>query len=794
LLQFSSGELPASAAAALREHVLSCDACGQILASFKGSTLSVAVNAMGQPIPVGVDETPNPTSPTLSLAAFTYLLPPEQPGEIGRLGPYRILKVLGEGGMGVVFQAHDPVLERLVALKVMKPDGATEVSRQRFLQEGKVAAKLQHDHIVTIYQVGEDRGVPYLAMQFLEGEALDRRLKRDGKLPIREVLRIGREVAAGLAAAHARNLIHRDIKPANIWLESQPNGMSRVKILDFGLARAVNDNATHLTRTGVIMGTPDYMAPEQARGQVLDPRCDIFSLGCVMYHMATGKKPFHGEDVMATLLALATEDPIPLRQHNPDVPWELEDRVKAMMAKNPGDRPASATAVVEELTHLEENVENLSKSPVAAPRQVAPPPAPGGAPRVRKTPRRTVNPGAASIDDLLRGPAPNKKTEKVPLPPLPKPADSGSTTAPLGSHGLSGWSGEQGAPPDRPASPLANPPATPRRPSGSPLQPDDDPTSPLSKSKVALSRPMAPVPTEPPASQTLACPKCGSKRFKGGPMGWCQACGYSPNVTNAIEPKMKEALEKRREERSLAWLTIVLLGAFLVVIATFLTGQLIRANTHEWKIWVWFQFTAGTGSFMLSILWTYVLIRNYNDDQSFLPIFCKPIYFMQLTWQLHYRTRHAICLGIWGIVMTVAIFVVVGDPYYWLYGGRMQARVPTYKIALEKAIPKPINEAQVGTFTVIGFRLENGAMTSVLLAAKKDGRYVYMGTSSRVADTASTEGITTTLIDLLRADSVVPGLNMGNVKWVEPKVSCEVQYTSRTEQGLLIDPVVLSWK
>src|SRR5262249_31942696 len=154
----------------------------------------------------------------------------------------------------------------------------------------------------------------------------------------------------------------------------------------------------------------------------------------------------------------------------------LEDRVMAMMAKNPGDRPASATAVVEELAHLEENVENLSKSRVAAPRQVAPPPAPGGAPRVRRTPRRTVNPGAASIDDLLRGPAPHKKTEKVPLPPRPKPADSGSPPAPLGSHG------EQGAPPARPASPLANPPATPRRPSGSPLQPDDDPTSPLSKS------------------------------------------------------------------------------------------------------------------------------------------------------------------------------------------------------------------------------------------------------------------------------------------------------------------------
>jgi serine/threonine protein kinase len=163
------------------------------------------------------------TDGALSPDELTDLLAPAQgPGEIGRLGPYRVLEVVGRGGMGVVFRAEDPSLERVVALKAMLPTlAARPHAKKRFLREAKIAASIKHDHIVTIYQVGEDRGAPFLAMEFLQGEPLDRRLKREGKLPVREVLRIGREVAAGLAAAHEQNLIHRDIKPANIWLESR---------------------------------------------------------------------------------------------------------------------------------------------------------------------------------------------------------------------------------------------------------------------------------------------------------------------------------------------------------------------------------------------------------------------------------------------------------------------------------------------------------------------------------------------------------------------------------------------
>src|SRR5439155_2301481 len=200
------------------------------------------------------------------------------PDELGRLGPYRVLKVLGAGAMGVVFQAEDPDLQRLVALKVMRPSLATSAEfHRRFLREARLAAAIDHEHIVTVYQVGEDRGVPYLAMKMLQGETLEDRLERPpGRMPLPEVLRVGREIAEGLAAAHERGLVHRDIKPANIWLEGKK---LRVKVLDFGLARLATDSgsaADHddgpLTHEGAIIGTPSYMSPEQGRGASVDAR------------------------------------------------------------------------------------------------------------------------------------------------------------------------------------------------------------------------------------------------------------------------------------------------------------------------------------------------------------------------------------------------------------------------------------------------------------------------------------------------------------------------------------------
>jgi WD40 repeat protein/serine/threonine protein kinase len=262
------------------------------------------------------------------------------------LGPYHIRRVLGSGGMGVVYLAEDTLLKRQVALKVLRPSLAANPSaRARFLREARAAAALEHDHIVTIHQVGEADGVPFLVMPLLRGETLEDRLKREKSLAPAEAQRIGREVAAALVAAHEHGLIHRDVKPGNIWLEA---GSGRVKLLDFGLARAATEE-THLTQTGLIVGTPAYMAPEQARGEALDGRSDLFSLGCVLYRALTGQPAFAGSNSLAILTALATHDPPPVRKLAPAVPPALGDLVMKLLAKEPANRCPSAQAVLDAL-------------------------------------------------------------------------------------------------------------------------------------------------------------------------------------------------------------------------------------------------------------------------------------------------------------------------------------------------------------------------------------------------------------------------------------------------------------
>jgi hypothetical protein len=196
--------------------------------------------------------------------------------------------------------------------------------------------------------VGEDRDVPFLAMQFLEGKSLEARLVQERKLPVAEVLRIGREVALALAAAHQRGLIHRDIKPANIWLEA---GTKRAKVLDFGLARVAREGG-QLTEPGAIIGTPAYMAPEQAQGKVLDGRCDLFSLGCVLYRMATGQPAFRGTDILSTLAALVTKTPPPPRELEPSLPPALSGLIVALLTKEPDRRPSSAETVARALESI----------------------------------------------------------------------------------------------------------------------------------------------------------------------------------------------------------------------------------------------------------------------------------------------------------------------------------------------------------------------------------------------------------------------------------------------------------
>jgi serine/threonine protein kinase len=276
--------------------------------------------------------------------------PPEKPGEVGKLGRYRVLKKIGRGGMGAVYLAFDTVLSRRIALKVMLTHHVADAeSRERFLREARAAAMVKSDHIVTIFDVDEIRGVPFIAMEYLLGYPLDQYLRVTGELPLAQVLRVGRETALGLVAAHDLGLVHRDIKPGNIWLEA-PHG--RVKLLDFGLARAQNDD-TQLTTSGIVVGTPAFMSPEQARGHKLDGRSDLFSLGVMLYRVATGKMPFDGPTTMAILTALAVDTPTSVRKLNANVPEELEAIINKLLAKAPADRYRTAWEVVEALRAAE---------------------------------------------------------------------------------------------------------------------------------------------------------------------------------------------------------------------------------------------------------------------------------------------------------------------------------------------------------------------------------------------------------------------------------------------------------
>jgi serine/threonine protein kinase/formylglycine-generating enzyme required for sulfatase activity len=272
--------------------------------------------------------------------------PPAADGEVGTLGPYRVVKELGKGAMGAVYLATDTRLNRKLALKVMLPEFAADAAaKERFLREARAVAQITQDNVVTVYEADERDGVPYIAMQLLQGYPLDDFLKKKGSPALHHCVRIVIEAARGLAAAHALGLVHRDIKPANLWLEA-PNG--RVKVLDFGIAKPMGTDS-ELTKSGAVVGTPAYMSPEQARGLKVDHRTDLFSLGGVLYRLCTGRNPFGGEHFMAVLAAVLTDEPTPVRELNPNVSEPLARFIHQLLAKKPEDRPQSANEVARSL-------------------------------------------------------------------------------------------------------------------------------------------------------------------------------------------------------------------------------------------------------------------------------------------------------------------------------------------------------------------------------------------------------------------------------------------------------------
>ncbi len=269
-----------------------------------------------------------------------------------------MLKVLGRGGMGFVFLAEDLKLRRRVALKVMRPAEARKKgAKDRFLREARAAAAVEHDNVVTIHQVGEDRGIPFIAMPLLQGESLRSVLARETKLPQERVLAIAVQVAAGLHAAHQTGMIHRDIKPDNLWIDS---AKERVKILDFGLVREL-DNEDGLTIHGTVLGTPSYMSPEQAAGETVDHRSDLFSLGAVLYQMLSGKSPYAGSNLTSTLINVTRAQPQPLNSLVSGLDDELLQLIEKLNSRDPNDRPESAADVVATLKRIETRLSRQSE-------------------------------------------------------------------------------------------------------------------------------------------------------------------------------------------------------------------------------------------------------------------------------------------------------------------------------------------------------------------------------------------------------------------------------------------------
>lgn len=333
------------------------DAAGQFLER-------PAVEQIGGTTPAGQLRFSQPGAKTVvsDVSGLEFLEPATRTDSVGRLGHYHVLEVVGQGGMGTVFKAFDEQLHRIVAIKVISGELAAHApARRRFIREARTAAAVAHEHVVTIHAVNEEHRPPFIVMQYVEGCSLQEKLDRQGPPSLPEILRIGYQIAAGLAAAHKQGLVHRDVKPANILLE---NGVERVKLTDFGLAR-IADDASH-TQSGVIAGTPQYMSPEQAEGLTVDHRSDLFSLGSVLYVLCTGHAPFRATTTMAVLKRVCEDDPRPMREINPDIPEWLCAIVGRLMAKDPQDRYQTAEEVARLLSEHLAHQQGLAPAPVSA--------------------------------------------------------------------------------------------------------------------------------------------------------------------------------------------------------------------------------------------------------------------------------------------------------------------------------------------------------------------------------------------------------------------------------------------
>ncbi len=348
----------------IADHVESCARCQQRLLDLSSDehllrevreTLSAMGEtepyraAVGSSVVVSIDAgSSDEMAAECEPVSLDFLSPAGHPEMLGRIGRYDVERMIGSGGMGIVLKGFDTELHRVVAIKVLKSHLAHNgAARRRFAREAQSAAAVVHEHVIPIYDVQSDGEMPFLVMQYVPGQSLQARVDERGPLDPKEILRIARQAASGLAAAHAQGLVHRDVKPANILMEES---VERTLISDFGLARTVDD-AT-LTRTGIVAGTPHYMSPEQASGQSVDHRSDLFSLGSVIYFMCTGRPPFRAEHALAILHRICHDPHRPVDEVNADVPAELAEVVDRLLAKAPADRFRNAQELEQRLESI----------------------------------------------------------------------------------------------------------------------------------------------------------------------------------------------------------------------------------------------------------------------------------------------------------------------------------------------------------------------------------------------------------------------------------------------------------
>jgi len=348
----------------LSVHLSTCNSCQSELEKLAGrpdawARVGTALKTANSPSLSRIDFEHSVEPGSATDFVVEWLEPSTAADSVGRLGDIEIQEVIGHGGMGVVLKGYQPELKRLVAIKLLAPQLAVSAaSRKRFAREAQATAAILHPNVMPILTVHSSGTLPYIVMPYMTCESLQQRIDRTGPLELVDILRIGMQTASGLSAAHAQGLVHRDVKPANILLEIS---VDKVMLTDFGLARAIDDAS--ITRTGVIAGTPLYMSPEQSRGEPVDARSDLFSLGSVLYTLATGRPPFRAESTYGILRRLTDETPRSVCEVTPQLPTWFGMIVDKLLAKLPEERFGSAA----EFAHLLEGCLAHIQQPAVVP-------------------------------------------------------------------------------------------------------------------------------------------------------------------------------------------------------------------------------------------------------------------------------------------------------------------------------------------------------------------------------------------------------------------------------------------